>query len=99
MAGLKKAIQKEECLFLVCYRSLANALAKRHELAFKSKTEPWNRMYRIASVLVAGATALQAPRQPLSTAPSWLQAATLEQPPASTSKDLLPRERYVSPSA
>ena len=55
-------------------------------------------MYRIASVLVATATALQAPRQPLSTAPSWLQAATLEQPLA-TSKDLLPRERYVSPSA
>ena len=50
-------------------------------------------MLRI-SVLVAGATALQAPRQPLSTAPSWLQAATLEQPPA-TSKELLPRERYV----
>ena len=55
-------------------------------------------MLRLASVLVAGATALQAPRQPLSTAPSWLQAATLAQPPA-TSKDLLPRERYVSPSA
>ena len=51
-------------------------------------------MPRLASVLVAGATALQAPRQPLSTAPSWLQAATLEQPPA-TSKELLPRERYV----
>ena len=50
-------------------------------------------MLRICAVLVAGATALQAPRQPLSTAPSWLQAATLEQPPASTSKDLLPRER------
>ena len=50
-------------------------------------------MYRIASVLVAGASALQAPRQPLSTAPSWLQAATLA-PPA-TSKELLPRERYV----
>ena len=56
-------------------------------------------MLRICAVLVATATALQAPRQPLSTAPSWLQAATLEQPPASTSKDLLPRERYVSPSA
>ena len=56
-------------------------------------------MLRICAVLVAGATALQAPRQPLSTAPSWLQAATLEQPPATTSKDLLPRERYVSPSA
>ena len=55
-------------------------------------------MLRLASVLVAGATALQAPRQPLSTAPSWLQAATLEQPPG-TSKDLLPRERYVSPGA
>ena len=51
-------------------------------------------MLRICAVLVAGATALQAPRQPLSTAPSWLQAATLEQPPG-TSKDLLPRERYV----
>ena len=51
-------------------------------------------MLRICAVLVAGATALQAPRQPLSTAPSWLQAATLEQPPA-TSKELLPRERYV----
>ena len=50
-------------------------------------------MLRIASVLV-GATALQAPR--LSSAPSWLNAATLEQPPA-TSKDLLPRERYVWP--
>ena len=49
-------------------------------------------MLRICAVLVAGATALQAPRQPLST--SWLQAATLEQPPA-TSKELLPRERYV----
>ena len=56
-------------------------------------------MLRICAVLVAGTTALQAPRQPLSTAPSWLQAATLEQPPASTSKDLLPRERYVSPGA
>jgi len=55
-------------------------------------------MLRICAVLVAGATALQAPRQPLSTAPSWLQAATLEQPPG-TSKDLLPRERYVSPGA
>ena len=53
-------------------------------------------MLRICAVLVAGATALQAPRQPLSTAPSWLQAATLEQPPASTTKDLLPRERYVA---
>ena len=52
------------------------------------------KMLRICAVLVAGATALQAPRQPLSTAPSWLQAATLEQPPA-TSKELLPRERYV----
>ena len=56
-------------------------------------------MLRICAVLVATATALQAPRQPLSTAPSWLQAATLEQPPATTSKDLLPRERYVSPGA
>ena len=55
-------------------------------------------MLRICAVLVAGATALQAPRHPLSTAPSWLQAATLEQPPA-TSKELLPRERYVSPGA
>ena len=53
-------------------------------------------MLCICAVLVAGATALQAPRQPLSTAPSWLHAATLEQPPA-TSKDLLPRERYVWP--
>ena len=56
------------------------------------------KMLRICAVLVAGATALQAPRQPLSTSPSWLNAATLEQPPA-TSKDLLPRERYVSPGA
>ena len=61
-------------------------------------TRSVDKMFRIASVLVAGATALQAPRQPLSTAPSWLQAATLEQPPA-TSKELLPRERYVSPGA
>ena len=53
-----------------------------------------DKMLRICAVLVAGATALQAPRQPLSTSPSWLNAATLEQPPA-TSKDLLPRERYV----
>ena len=50
-------------------------------------------MLRIAAVLVAGASALQAPR--LSSAPAWLNAATLEQPPA-TSKDLLPRERYVA---
>ena len=49
-------------------------------------------MLRLTAVLLAGATALQAPR--LSTAPSWLNAATLEQPPA-TSKELLPRERYV----
>ena len=55
-------------------------------------------MLRICAVLVATATALQAPRQPLSTSPSWLNAATLEQAPA-TSKDLLPRERYVSPGA
>ena len=51
-------------------------------------------MLRIASVLVSAA-ALQAPR--LSTAPSWLNAATLEQAPA-TSKDLLPSERYVWPA-
>ena len=51
-------------------------------------------MLRICAFLVACATALQAPRQPLSTSPSWLNAATLEQPPA-TSKELLPRERYV----
>ena len=50
-------------------------------------------MLRIASVLVCAA-ALQAPR--LSSAPSWLNAATFEQPPA-TSKELLPRERYVWP--
>ena len=50
-------------------------------------------MLRLCAVLAAGATtALQAPR--LSSAPSWLNAATLEQPPA-TSKELLPRERYV----
>ena len=55
-------------------------------------------MLRICAFLVACATALQAPRQPLSTSPSWLNAATLEQAPA-TSKDLLPRERYVSPGA
>ena len=56
----------------------------------------WYKMLRIAAVLVAGASALQAPR--LSSAPAWLNAATLEQPPAA-SKDLLPRERYVSPGA
>ena len=65
---------------------------------FLKRTRPLDQMLRICAVLVAGATALQAPRQPLSTAPSWLQAATLEQPPG-TSKDLLPRERYVSPGA
>ena len=53
----------------------------------------WYKMLRIAAVLVAGASALQAPR--LSSAPAWLNAATLEQAPA-TSKDLLPRERYVA---
>ena len=51
-----------------------------------------SKMLRIAAVLVAGASALQAPR--LSSAPALLNAATLEQPPAA-SKDLLPRERYV----
>ena len=65
---------------------------KWHELAFCIADQ--DKMIRICAVLVAGATALQAPRQPLSTSPSWLNAATLEQPPA-TSKDLLPRERYV----
>ena len=95
--GSKRQFKSRECLFLVCYRSLAIALAKRHELCFLKRSRPVE-MLRVCAVLVAGATALQAPRQPLSTAPSWLQAATLEQPPA-TSKDLLPRERYVSPGA
>ena len=71
---------------------------KLSELRASGITVGIAKMLRIAAVLVAGATALQAPRQPLSTAPSWLQAATLAQPPAA-SKELLPRERYVSPGA
>ena len=67
------------------YRTLAIIGSRKQGLR-------WYKMLRIASVFVAGATALQAPR--LSSAPAWLNAATLEQPPA-TSKELLPRERYV----
>lgn len=49
-------------------------------------------MLRVFSVLVAATTALQAPRAPKHAA---LRAATLDEVPT-TSKDLLPRERYVA---
>jgi hypothetical protein len=92
-AGLAPKINAKPSL-LVSYRPLVIGSAGTScDCAYQISR---SKMLRIAAVLVAGASALQAPR--LSSAPAWLNAATLEQPPAA-SKDLLPRERYVSPGA
>ena len=79
------------CL-LVSYRPLVIICSR---LA-RELSRTWYKMLRICAVLVAGAAALQAPRQLLSSAPGWLNAATLEQPPACRAIYVRPRVDQIS---